>query len=162
LTCNFSKWCLSLLSYVFWYLYCWEKSFPMEKTHTGLSSVGSAFFHKFFYITTVSGSESVPESELFFGFWFDQNLRIRIHNTGMFNVSNIKFCVFCYPYCDQKNFLTHDPQSRDDLRGGDRWTFKKLFTSFNENKQTSSWFFLQQKSPQSTHNCNVQLLICYR
>jgi hypothetical protein len=100
LTCNFSKWCLSLLSYVFWYLYCWEKSFPMEKTHTGLSSVGSAFFHKFFYITTVSGSESVPESELFFGFWFDQNLRIRIHNTGMFNVFNIKFCVFCYPYCD--------------------------------------------------------------
>jgi hypothetical protein len=61
LTRNLLKWCLSLLLYVFWNLYDREKSFPTEKpTFFPLSSVGSAIFHKFFYFTTVSGSESNP------------------------------------------------------------------------------------------------------
>jgi hypothetical protein len=73
LTRIFFKWCLSLLSFVFWNLYDREKSFPTEKrTFFVLQVFDLRFFTKFFYVTTVSGSES----ELFFGFGSSQNIRI--------------------------------------------------------------------------------------
>jgi hypothetical protein len=85
-TRHFFKWCLSMLSCVFWSVRQ-RKIFPTEKrTFFSLSSVWSAI-----YITTVAGSESKSKYELFsdsesdpakiFGFF-----RIRIHNTDGYRI----------------------------------------------------------------------------
>jgi hypothetical protein len=93
LTRNFLKWCLSLLSYVFWNLYDREKSFPTEKrTFFSFLSVWFAIFRNTFYFKTVPGSES------------ESIFRIRIQpkysDSFEFGSITLNRRVFCenYPY----------------------------------------------------------------
>jgi hypothetical protein len=68
-----------MLSYVLWNLYDREKRFPTEKRTVSFfaSKCLICDFSQFlFYFTIMSESESVSESELFFGFGSSQNIRI--------------------------------------------------------------------------------------